>query len=62
LNEQEIELCCLMRANIDTKDIATLIGQSVYSVQKRRTTIRKKLAMEEGADIIRFLETRLYNA
>ena len=51
-----------MRANIDTKDIATLIGQSVYSVQKRRTTIRKKLAMEEGADIIRFLETRLYNA
>lgn len=62
LNEQEIELCCLMRADIDTKDIATLIGQSVYSVQKRRTTIRKKLAMEEGADIIRFLETRLYDA
>ncbi len=56
LNEQEIELCCLMRANIDTKDIATLIGQSVYSVQKRRTTIRKKLAMRKAPTLFASLK------
>lgn len=62
LTEQEIELCCLMRAGIETKAIATLTGLSIYSIQKRRTAIRKKLSMEPGADIIRFLEVNLYNA
>ncbi|MDE7074226.1 MAG: hypothetical protein K2O69_04155 [Odoribacter sp.] len=55
LNEREIQLCCLMRAGFNTNDIAFMLEQSVFSVQKRKTLIRKKIGVEEGGDIIRYL-------
>ncbi len=55
LNEKEMRLCCLLRLGLNTNDIAFMTEQSIYTVQKRRSSIRKKLNMEEGGDIVRFL-------
>lgn len=59
LNEKEQQLCCLLRVGFDTGDIAFMVEQSIFSIQKRKTSIRKKLNMQEGEDIIHFLETKL---
>lgn len=52
LNEKEIQLCCLIRGGFKTDEIAFVIQQSVYSIHKRKTSIRKKLGMDERADIL----------
>lgn len=62
LNEKEVQLCCLLRAGFDTNDIAFMSEQSIYSIHKRKTSIRKKLAMEEGGDIIKFLVTDFFQS
>lgn len=59
LNDKEVQLCCLLRAGFDTSDCAFMVEQSIYSVQKRKTTIRKKLGIDEGGNIIDFLNSRL---
>ena len=43
LNEKEIQLCCLIRGGFKTDEIAFVIRQSVYSIHKRKTAIRKKI-------------------
>ena len=56
LNEKEIQLCCLLRANFSTKETSIVTGQSVRTVYQRKTVIRQKLGMEEKGDIAEFLE------
>lgn len=56
LLEKEIQLCCLLKANIDTSEIACIMGQSIYTVRTRKTNIRKKLNAPDAADIVIFLE------
>lgn len=51
LNEKEIQLCCLLRANFSTKEISIVTQQSVRTVYQRKTVIRQKLGLEEGGDI-----------
>lgn len=36
LLEKEIQLCCLLKANIDTSEIACIMGQSIYTVVHER--------------------------
>lgn len=55
LAEREIQLCCLMRAGFNTNDIAFMLEQSVFSIQKKKTLIRKKIGVAEGGDILRYL-------
>ena len=55
LNEKEIQLCCLLRANFSTKETSIVTGQSVRTVYQRKTVIRQKLGMEEKGDIIEWL-------
>lgn len=59
LTEKELQLCCLMRIGFKTDEIAAIWNQSVFSVQKSRSTIRKKIGTGEGADIISFIEIGL---
>lgn len=56
LVEKELQLCCLTRAGFRTDEIAAVWDQSVFSVQKYRSSIRKKLGTEEGANIIEYIE------
>lgn len=55
LNEREIQLCCLLRADFSTKEISVIIQQSIRTIYQRKTTIRQKLGMDEKEDIIEFI-------
>lgn len=55
LNERELQLCCLLKANFSTKEISVVTQQSVRTVYQRKTTIRQKLNMDEKEDIAEFL-------
>ena len=55
LTDKEQQLCCLLRADFTTKEISVLTGQSVPTIYQRKTTIRKKLGMDEKGDIVSFL-------
>ena len=55
LNEKEIQLCCLLKANFSTKEISVVTQQSVRTVYQRKSTIRQTLQMPEAEDIATFL-------
>lgn len=57
LNEKEIQLCCLLKANFSTKEISVVTQQSVRTVYQRKSTIRQTLQMPEAEDIATFLST-----
>lgn len=57
LNEKELQLCCMMVAGFKTEEIAAIWMQSIFSVHKYKTNIRKKLKTPEGANIIAFLRS-----
>lgn len=58
LNEKEIQLCCLLKANFSTKEISVVTQQSVRTVYQRKSTIRQTLQMPEAEDIATFLTTK----
>lgn len=51
LNERDIQLCCLLKANFSTKEISFVTQQSVRTVYQRKTQVRQKLGLEEKEDI-----------
>ena len=55
LNEKEIQLCCLLKANFSTKEISIVTQQGIRTVYQRKTVIRQKLGMEEKGDIVEWL-------
>ena len=55
LNEKEIQLCCLLKANFSTKEISIVSAQGVRTVYQRKSVIRQRLGMEEKGDIVEFL-------
>ena len=55
LNEKELQLCCLLKANFSTKEISIVSSQGVRTVYQRKSVIRQKLGMEEKGDIVEFL-------
>ena len=52
LNEKELQLCCLLRAEFSTKEINMLTRQSLQTIYQRKTQVRQKLGLAEGDDII----------
>lgn len=59
LSEKEIQLSCLLMVGFNTAEIAAIWSQSVYSVHKYKTGIRKKTGMAEGADLAAEFSRRL---
>lgn len=55
LNEKELQLCCMLISGFKTDEIAAIWMNSVFSVHKYKTNIRKKINAPEGSDIIVFL-------
>ena len=55
LTEKEVQLCCLLTAGFRTDEIAGVWMQSVFSVHKCKTDVRKKLGVPDGGDITAFL-------
>ena len=52
LNDKEIKLCCLLKANFSTKEINMLTRQSLQTIYQRKTQIRQKLSIPEADDIL----------
>lgn len=58
LGEREVQLCCLLAAGFSTKEISVVTNQSPRTVYQRKSDIRRKLRMEEGEDIVAYIEGR----
>jgi len=52
LNEKELQLCCLLKADFSTKEINMLTRQSLQTIYQRKTQVRQKLSLADGDDII----------
>ena len=59
LNDKEVQLCCMLVSGFKTEEIAAIWMNSVFSVHKYKTNIRKKIGIPEGGDIILFLVEKL---
>ena len=57
ISEDDIKMCCLACIGFNTNEIAFVMNLSPHTIHKRKTMLRKKLDMPEGADIIEFLES-----
>ena len=55
LTDKEMQTCCLLCAGFSTKEIGVITHQSASSIYVRKTSIRKKIGAEEGADIVGFV-------
>ena len=51
LNEKELQLCCLLKADFTTKEINMLTRQSLQTIYQRKTQVRQKLSLAEAEDI-----------
>ena len=51
LNEKELQLCCLLKAEFSTKEINMLTRQSLQTIYQRKTQVRQKLNLAEAEDI-----------
>ena len=55
LNEKELQLCCLLKADFTTKEINMLTRQSLQTIYQRKTQVRQKLGLNEAEDITKIL-------
>lgn len=51
----DLRICCLLRMNLSTKEIASLMHVSIRAVELRRYRLRKRLALEGDTNLVDFL-------
>ena len=52
LTTADLKLCTFLRMNLNTKEIAEIMGLSVRSVESRRYRLRKKLNLSKEEDLV----------
>ncbi len=57
LTRTEAVVCCLLRNNLSSKEIALLLGTSVRTVESHRRFIRRKLSLPGRTDLAAFMAT-----
>lgn len=55
LTTGDLRICCLLRMNLSTKEIASMLNISVRSVELRRYRLRKRLALDGDENLVDFL-------
>lgn len=55
LSKSELNIAAMLRLNLNTKDIARLMNLSAATIETNRHFIRKKLNLEQGANLTTFL-------
>lgn len=55
LTPTEIRLCAMLRLNLHSKDIATIMGISQDSLRIARYRLRKKLGIDKGANLYSYI-------
>ena len=51
----DLRICCLLRMNLSTKEIASLLNVSIRAVELRRYRLRKRLGLEGDTNLVDFL-------
>lgn len=51
----DIRICCLLRMNLSTKEIASLMNVSIRAIELRRYRLRKRLGLEGEINLVDFL-------
>lgn len=51
----DLRICCLLRMNLSTKEIASLMNVSIRAIELRRYRLRKRLALEGDTNLVDFL-------
>lgn len=51
----DLRICCLLRMNLSTKEIASLLNISVRAVELRRYRLRKRLGLDAETNLVDFL-------
>lgn len=51
----DLRICCLLRMNLSTKEIASLLNVSIRAVELRRYRLRKRLGLEGDMNLVDFL-------
>ncbi len=57
LRSGDIKLCCYLKMNMNTKDIAQVTGLSVRAIENKRYRLRKKLNLETNISLESFLHS-----
>ena len=52
LTTSDLKLCTFLRMNLNTKEVADIMGLSVRSVESRRYRLRKKLKLSKDEDLV----------
>jgi len=55
LSPNEQKLCAFLRLNLNTKEIASLMGISLRGVEVARYRLRKKLTLQKGQNLSKFI-------
>lgn len=55
LTPAELKLCALLRLNLNTKEIASILCQTIDSVRVSRTRLRKKLIIDSEENLVNYL-------
>ncbi len=56
LDEEEFKICCLIYSNFSTKEISIIIGLTNRTITARRSSIRKKIGIDEYCNINEYLK------
>jgi len=59
LSTYEFRICVLTYAGFKIQEIAIILNQKPNTIQTRRSSIRRKMGLEAGADIADFLDRYL---
>lgn len=51
----DLRVCCLLRMNLSTKEIASLLNVSVRAIELRRYRLRKRLGLDVDTNLVDFL-------
>jgi len=57
LRSGDIKLCCYLKMNMNTKDIAQIAGLSVRAIENKRYRLRKKLNLSTDVSLESFLHS-----
>ena len=55
LTTADLKLCTFLRMNLNTKEIAEIMGLSTRSIESRRYRLRKKIGLSKKDDLINYL-------
>ena len=55
LSPSELKFCCLLRANLSTKEIAQILGISSRSVDLKKYRLKVHIGLDRGTSLVHFI-------